>query len=94
VQQGLAGDRRVGNKRNQMGGALGWCGLGLMLISQANAMLNAVKIKCVWLACGGGGSGARSSDWTAAIAGKPAPTGDLTGEENVGTTTDQVWERA
>jgi hypothetical protein len=46
------------------------------------------------LACDGGGSAARNSDWTAAFASKPAPTGDLRGAENVGTTTNQMWELA
>ncbi|AYG09074.1 hypothetical protein D7M10_19265 [Pseudomonas fluorescens] len=53
------------------------------------------QIKCgSWLACDSGGSAARNSDRAAAIAGKPAPTGGLTGAENYGPATNQMWELA
>ncbi len=64
-------------------------------ISLGQRILAPPQIKCgSWLACDGAGSAASNSDWTAAIAGKPAPTGDLTGAENFGPTTDQMWELA
>ncbi|AYG07677.1 hypothetical protein D7M10_11495 [Pseudomonas fluorescens] len=64
-------------------------------ICAAQRMLVPPQIKCGnWLACDGGRSVARNSDWTAAFASKPAPTGDLRGAENFGPTTNQMWELA
>ena len=64
-------------------------------ICAGQRMLAPPQIKCgSWLACDRGGSAASNSDWTAAFASKPAPTGDLRGAENFGTTTNQMWELA
>ncbi|MGK9518083.1 hypothetical protein O6467_25325, partial [Salmonella enterica subsp. enterica] len=83
-------------------GVAGVCGKGQQqqggedeAVKGSGHSLGPCSNKCgSWLACDGGGSAARNSDWTAAFASKPAPTGDLRGAENVGTTTNQMWELA